>query len=344
MITVRNPLQARHHGVELNDGVVMTCWESPSRADTIEHAVRAAGLGAVIDAEPQEQHGLTAYAAVHDERYLAFLANAWQEWTEQGFTHPALPLVWPIGALRSDREPQHIEGRLGFFSMDAGSSIGEGTWGAVRGSADAALTAAERVLAGERAAFALCRPPGHHAGRAYMGGYCYLNNAAIAAQHLRAQGAERVAVLDVDFHHGNGTQDIFYDRGDVFFASLHGDPLVSYPYFAGFVDERGRGAGEGANANYPLPPGTDWAHYAVALDDACARIRAFGADAVVVSLGVDTFESDPISSFALRSEDYLRLGATIGGLGLPTLFCMEGGYMVDAIGTNVVNVLRGFSA
>jgi len=177
-----------------------------------------------------------------------------------------------------------------------------------------------------------------------MGGYCYLNNAAIAAQRAIVDGLERIAVLDVDFHHGNGTQEIFYDRGDVYFASLHGDPFVSYPYFLGYADERGRGDGEGCTANYPLPPGTDWSRYSEALAQACVGIGAHSPEVLVVSLGVDTFEGDPISSFKLRSDDYLRMGEAIAAIGVPTLFVMEGGYMVDEIGINAVNVLQGFES
>jgi acetoin utilization deacetylase AcuC-like enzyme len=195
-----------------------------------------------------------------------------------------------------------------------------------------------------RAAFALCRPPGHHAGREYMGGYCYLNNAAIAAQRCIEQGAKRVAVLDIDFHHGNGTQDIFYDRSDVLFVSIHGDPTVCYPYFSGHANERGAGAGEGFNLNLPLPKGTAMPEFEAALFDASATIARYKADALIVSLGVDTFEGDPISHFRLGTSDYLRIGEMIEGLGVPTLFVMEGGYLVDEIGINAVNVLLGFEA
>jgi acetoin utilization deacetylase AcuC-like enzyme len=175
-----------------------------------------------------------------------------------------------------------------------------------------------------------------------MGGYCYLNNAAIAAQRCISQGAKRVAVLDIDFHHGNGTQDIFYDRNDVLFVSIHGDPAVSFPYFSGFADERGIGEGEGFNLNLPLPKGTAMEQYEPALQQAGSAIAQHAPDALVVSLGVDTFEGDPISHFRLRTPDYLRVGEMLAGLGLPTLFVMEGGYMVDEIGINAVNVLLGF--
>ena len=195
---------------------------------------------------------------------------------------------------------------------------------------------------GERAAFALCRPPGHHAAAAAMGGYCYLNNAAIAVQALRDLGVARVAVLDVDYHHGNGTQSIFYDRADVFFVSLHGDPRVEYPYFLGHADERGSGTGLGCNLNLPLPLGTAWSGYGPALDGACQAIATYGPEVLVVSLGVDTFEADPISKFKLTSDDYLRIGRRIASLRRPTLFVFEGGYAVDAVGVNAVNVLQGF--
>ncbi len=209
-------------------------------------------------------------------------------------------------------------------------------------SAQVALTAQEHMRQGARSAFALCRPPGHHAGGDFMGGYCFLNNAAIATQAFLDQGARRVAILDVDYHHGNGTQDIFYRRDDVLFASIHGDPRVEYPYFLGYADERGEGAGEGCNHNYPLAHGSGWDLWSAALDDACVRIAGYAPDALVISLGVDTYKEDPISQFKLDSPDYLRMGERIARLGLPTLFIMEGGYAVEAIGINAVNVLQGY--
>jgi acetoin utilization deacetylase AcuC-like enzyme len=186
----------------------------------------------------------------------------------------------------------------------------------------------------------LCRPPGHHAAADSFAGYCYLNNAAIAAQAWVDAGA-RVAILDVDYHHGNGTQQIFYDREDVLFVSLHADPAVEYPFFLGYADERGWGAGQLANRNFPLPLGTDWSTYGPALDEALAVVRRAGPDAVIVSLGVDTAHEDP-DRFELRGDDFVRLGEAIGGLRLPTLFVQEGGYCLDVLGRNVVNVLSGF--
>ena len=244
--------------------------------------------------------------------------------------------------LRHDRIPQGIDGRLGYYSMDAGVPITAGTWEAVQSSADVALTGAQALVDGATSAFALCRPPGHHAAAATMGGYCYLNNAAIAAQHLLDNGCAHVAILDVDYHHGNGTQAIFYPRRDVMFLSLHGDPRKEYPYFLGHADERGAGEGVGFNHNYPLPHGTPWDTYGPALLDACTKVSAYGPDAVVVSLGVDTYEHDPISQFRLTRDDFSRIGEQIGALGRSTLFVMEGGYAVDDIGVNAVNVLTGY--
>jgi acetoin utilization deacetylase AcuC-like enzyme len=205
-----------------------------------------------------------------------------------------------------------------------------------------ALTGQALVTGGARAAFALCRPPGHHAAQDMFGGYCFLNNAAIAAQAFRDAGAARVAVLDVDFHHGNGTQDIFYDRDDVLFVSLHGDPMAAFPHFLGHAGETGMGAGVGFNLNLPMPAGTAFDAWRAALQTGLQRIADFKADALVISLGVDTFEKDPISFFRLQSPDFRTLGADIADAGLPTLFVMEGGYAIDEIGVNAVNVLEGF--
>jgi acetoin utilization deacetylase AcuC-like enzyme len=232
---------------------------------------------------------------------------------------------------------------MGLFSFDAGSPLTSGTWVAARAGADCALSAAQAVANGERAAFALSRPPGHHAGADFFGGYCFLNNAALAAQHLRGAGMERVAVLDVDYHHGNGTQAIFYDRPDVFFASIHGDPRTEYPFFLGYADETGTKAGDGANLNLPLPRGTDYSHWSDALEVALAAIARFGAEALVVSLGVDTFAGDPISGFTLQSDDYLRMGERLAAVGLPTVLVFEGGYAVKEVGVNAVNVLQAFA-
>lgn len=217
----------------------------------------------------------------------------------------------------------------------------KGTWSAAREAANVALTGAAAIHAGERAAFALTRPPGHHAAIDVFGGFCYLNNAAIAAQWFADRGL-RPAILDVDYHHGNGTQTIFYERADVFFCSIHADPAFAYPHFLGFAEERGEGAGEGMNLNLPLPAHTDWARYEPALARALHDLHDFGPDVVLISLGLDTYCEDPIAGFELTAADYRRLGERLALLKRPTLFLFEGGYAVDALGEITANVLEGF--
>lgn len=326
---------------EISDGMLKPAVEIPARAEMVRDAVLARGLGELL--EP-EDFGMEPLARVHDAGYLAFLESFWSRWTDLGRSGEAFPFVWPVRGLNIEPVPDHVDGLLGRYSFDAGTPLGEHTFVAARASANSALTAARLVAGGERAAFALCRPPGHHAAADYYGGYCFLNNAAIAAQWLRDAGAERVAVLDVDYHHGNGTQSIFYDRPDVFFLSIHADPREEYPYFLGHAAETGNGAGAGFTANYPLELGADWQVWSRALAAAIDRIAAFRPDTLVVSLGLDAYEKDPISRFRLVHDDFTRMGAALAGLGLPTVFVMEGGYAVDALGTNCVNVLAGFEA
>ncbi len=323
---------------ELFGGELVPAFEMPRRADIVLARVKDVDLGPVI---PPEDFGLEPVRRVHDNGFLRFLETCWDQWSAEGFAGDAIPTVWPARGMEL-REPDFIDGKLGYFAMAAETAICAGTWQAARASANVALTAQRQVAEGARSAFALCRPPGHHAAGDLYGGYCFLNNAAIAAQAFRDGGAGRVAILDVDFHHGNGTQAIFYGRDDVLFLSLHGDPREAFPHFLGYADETGEGAGEGCTANYPLPRGTDYPAWGAALEDACRRIADYGPDAIVVSLGVDTFEKDPISFFKLASEDFTRYGERIGALGRPTLFVMEGGYAVEEIGVNAVNVLSGF--
>jgi acetoin utilization deacetylase AcuC-like enzyme len=339
MLTIYSSDHCRHQGVELKDGVISESFEQPVRAEAVLRQVKAAALGEIVSPSAYERRH---YVGAHSERYVEFLAGAWDEWTATGRTGQALPLVWPVRGFPSQAMPEFIDGKLGLFSMDAGSPITAGTWDAVSASANSALTGVEALSDGTRAAFALCRPPGHHAGHESMGGYCYLNNAAIAAQRCIEQGAQRVAILDIDFHHGNGTQEIFYDRQDVLYVSIHGDPSVSFPYFSGYADERGAGDGLGSNINLPLPRGTTFESYEGALLQAGGGIARHSADALIVSLGVDTFESDSIGHFRLSTPDFTRIGQIIATFNLPTLFVMEGGYMVDEIGVNAVNVLLGF--
>ena len=343
MRTIYNDKHALHQGkFEMFRGQLVPCFEVPDRADFVLRELQQRKLGAI---DGPQDFADSAIARVHAQRYIDFLAHAWDEWVAldpANAQRDAIPSYWPIRSFRSDVLPASFPARMGLFSYDAGSPLTSGTWVAARAGACCALTAVQHVLAGERAAFALTRPPGHHAGADFFGGYCFLNNAAIAAQALRDAGLAKVAVLDVDYHHGNGTQAIFYERADVFFASVHGDPHTEYPYYLGYADERGAGAGQGCNLNLPLARGTGFAPWRAALGQALQAIAAFGADAQVVSLGVDTFEGDPISGFGLRSADYLRVGEDIAAAGLPTVFVFEGGYAVAEVGVNAVNVLEGF--
>lgn len=341
MLTIYSDDHRHHHGAaEFYRGRLVPCFEMPERADQVLDRVRSAGLGPIVAPDRFDTAALTR---VHTADYVAFLETAWSEWTALGETGDALPYAWPAADLRQDVAPDHIDGKLGFYAIDAAVPITAGTWAAVRSSADCALTGARHLTGGAGSAFALCRPPGHHAGPRAMGGFCYLNNAAIAAQYLRDHGHARVAVLDVDYHHGNGTQAIFYDRADVMVTSLHADPKVEYPFFLGHADEHGSGDGLGFNRNIPLPWGTTGVQYCAALDGAIADIAAFGPDSLVVSLGVDTFVDDPISHFELVAADFTAIGQRIARIGIPTLFVLEGGYAVADIGGNVAAVLTGFA-
>lgn len=322
---------------ELINGQLLPPYENPKRADVILAEIQQSQLGAIV---PPQSFELAPILRVHDPRFVSFLKTAWQDWVAEYGHQDALPLNWATRTMRHDRIPETIEGKLSYYSFDAGTPIIAGTWQAAVAAAEVALTG-QHLLQKHRLVFALCRPPGHHAARDLYGGYCFLNNAAIAAQALRDQGAERVAIIDVDYHHGNGTQAIFYDRADVLFISIHAHPSYSFPYFIGFEDEIGVGAGAGYTCNYPLPLGTDWQHYAAALTTALHRLQTYSPDAIVVSLGVDTFEHDPISEFRLTSADYRRLGAAFTQLNCPTLVVMEGGYAIEQIGVNVVNFLQG---
>jgi acetoin utilization deacetylase AcuC-like enzyme len=333
---------AGHAGhAEFSEGHYLPCFELPVRAERVKAAFESARLGDVC-APPDR--GLAPLLAVHDAAYVEFLRGAWQRWSALGRDHPALPMIWHAGFGPPALMPRHIEGQLGFHAQDAACSIVAGTWDAAYWSAQCAIAGAQDLLGGAGAAFALCRPPGHHATARAMGGFCYLNNAAIAAQLLREGGIARLAVIDIDYHHGNGTQSIFWERADVFYASVHADPNDEYPYFTGHADETGAGAGLGHTLNLPLPPGTRIDTWLAALDRALAAARERGAQALVVSLGVDTFEGDPISHFALATDDYPAVGRRLGEIGLPTLFVFEGGYATDVVGVNTVNVLRGFDA
>lgn len=307
-----------------------------------ECADRALGIREALGTpSPARDFGMGPIEAVHNADYLAFLKGAHAAWLAAGREGDAIGYTWPVvhrRKLRLDR----IDARLGRYSFDASTPIAEGSWEGAYWSAQTALTALDTVLEGAPTAFALCRPPGHHAGADYLGGYCYLNNAAIVAQRAHDAGVGPVAILDVDYHHGNGTQDIFEARGDIFFASLHADPATDYPYYWGHADETGTGEGKGTTLNIPMPRGTRIDAYLAALDTAAARITAWGARFLVVSFGADTFSGDPISHFAIETEDFVAIGARIAAMGLPTAIIMEGGYAVGDLGGNVVRFLSGF--
>jgi len=340
MLTIYSDDHRLHRGrVELNDGKLQPCYECPERADVILETIKRSAPGDII--APLE-FGLRPVRAVHKPRYIEFLRQAWDLWAAEGRSCDALPLNWAVRGMRQI-EPDHIDGKLSYFSFDAGTPITAGTWSAATTAANVALTGAAKILEGERGAFALCRPPGHHAAADYFGGYCFLNNAAVATQYLLDNDAARVAILDIDYHHGNGTQSIFYDRSNVLFVSIHADPLQEYPYFLGHSDEQGRGDGKGYNLNLPLRRRCGVNEWFGALDTGLQRISDYAPDCAVVSLGVDTYIDDPISQACLESSDYLSVGARIAQLGLPVLFVLEGGYAVNDVGINVVNVLTGFT-
>tara|TARA_B100000678_G_scaffold220677_1_gene188008 strand:- start:2903 stop:3922 length:1020 start_codon:yes stop_codon:yes gene_type:complete len=328
-----DPAQMHHAPVrELHNGGWMDFAESPSRF--------AAMLETLGPGEPARDYGLDPILAVHDPAYVAFLRDAHHLWIAAGREGDAMGYVFPV-VQRRPLDLDRIDAKIGQYAMDASTPIAAHTWQAAYGGVQSALTALDAVLGGDAHAFALCRPPGHHCGRDYMGGYCYLNNAAIAARAAQARGLSRIAILDVDYHHGNGTQDIFYEDGEVLFASIHADPRTDYPFYWGHADERGEGAGEGATLNLPLPQGTDWTGYAPALETALGGVRDHKADMLIVSYGADTFVDDPISHLRLTREDYASMGQRIATLGLPTLVVMEGGYAVDALGANVAAFLKG---
>lgn len=329
-----DPRQLAHAPVrELHNGSFTAYAEVPARAEQI--------LAAIGGAERPADCGMPPIEAVHTAEYLAFLQAAPALWRDAGRPGDAIPYAFPVVGRRALRL-NRIDALMGRYSFDATTPITPATWGSAYWNAQTALAATHAVLDGERAAFALCRPPGHHAGADYCGGYCHLNGAAIAAQAARDAGVARVAILDIDYHHGNGTQDIFRSRGDVFYASVHADPVRDYPFYWGHADERGEGAGEGATLNLPLPQGTTLDAFRRAQGLALDTIARFAPGLLVVSFGADTWVGDPISHFALTTPDYAVLAGDIAQGGWPTAIVMEGGYAVEALGANVASFLSGF--
>jgi acetoin utilization deacetylase AcuC-like enzyme len=343
LLTFYNEHHAQHRPrLEIHRGELVPCSEKPERAGLVLKELERRGLGRIVTPRGVP---LVSFERIHTPRYLHFLRNAWSEWVAldpANAEKDAFPAVWPVRTLRDDIEPDNFCARLGLYSMDCGTPLSSGTWIAAKTGADCALNAAHALRLGERSTFALTRPPGHHAGADFFGGYCFLNNAALAAQHLLDDGAARVAILDIDYHHGNGTQSIFYGRRDVLFVSIHGDPRTEYPFYLGHADEAGQGEGLGYNMNLPLAAGSTAAQWFAALETACIKIAAYAPDALVVSLGVDGFAGDPASRVPLQSADFLRIGERLAHLGLPTAFMFEGGSAVAELGINTVNVLEGF--
>jgi acetoin utilization deacetylase AcuC-like enzyme len=335
-------------GGEIWLGVRTPGTEVPGRAVAIRDAVVAAGCGL----SPPRPHPDEAVLAVHDAGLVAHLRTAWTDWCEAGLTSDpgqdrVVPYLFPteamLGALPPG-SPAAVHARAGRYCYDTMTLIGPGTWEAARGAVDAALTAVDLVLGGEALAYALCRPPGHHATPAGHGGSCYLNNAACAAEALRAAGARRVAVVDLDAHHGNGTQAVFWDRAEVLVASVHVDPAAGwFPHYAGHATETGGERGSGATLNLPLPPGAGDTGWLAAVDAAVSAVRDQAPDALVVSLGVDAVAADPESPLTVSAPALREAGRRLARLDVPTVAVQEGGYHLPSLGGSVVTALRGLS-
>jgi acetoin utilization deacetylase AcuC-like enzyme len=318
--------------------------ETPRRIDSIEAALGRDARFAFV--EPPEV-GRGPIDAVHEPAMVTYLERAFRTWSEASGFDVAIPDVFLHPGLRAGMapiaEPQSALGALGFWCFETTTPIVAGTYSAARGAVDCAVSATDIVLGGSSAAYGLCRPPGHHAATSVFGGYCFFNNAAVAAQYARDAGVARVAILDVDFHHGNGTQQIFYDRPDVFYASLHGHPARAYPYFVGYSDETGAGAGRDTNLNIPLPAATDDDRYLEALVRALDAIGSFAPELLIVSLGLDLYGGDPLGDFAITTPGIAAIGATIHSVGWPTVIIQEGGYAVDELGLNALAFLDAFA-
>ncbi|ABQ38393.1 histone deacetylase family protein [Bradyrhizobium sp. BTAi1] len=319
-------------------GVVKRTTEQPERADRLLAGLKAGNHELVAPTH----FGQEARARVHSPEYLNFLEEAWEAWAALGDAGTEMiPNMHPVR--HAATYPTHIVGRLGWHTIDTSAPIGPGTWEGACAATDVATTAAQLLLDGEDAAYALCRPPGHHAYRDIASGFCFMNNSAIAAAHLR-QRHERVAILDVDVHHGNGTQGIFYERPDVLTISIHADPAHYYPFVWGYAHERGAGAGLGANLNIPLALKSGDDTYLKAFETAAKTIHAFAPGALVVALGLDASEHDPLKGLSVTTPGFRRIGGAIARLGLPTVFVQEGGYLSDILGQNLTAVLAGFEA
>lgn len=315
-------------------------------ADRMERILNALEKTDWAELTPPADFGLDPLLAVHDRDYLAFLESAWREWLILDPEVAASPeqntfLPATFALRRNPRVPSTLLGKAGYYIMDLSACIVEGTYEAVLSSANCALSAAKSVISEQSSAFALCRPPGHHAGKDYAAGYCFVNNSSVVANWLSSKG--RVAILDIDYHAGNGTQDIFYERNDVLTISIHGDPDFEYPHFIGYADETGAGVGLGFHRNFPLPKGTGDEGYLSALDEALKLIRDFAPNYLVVPTGMDTFDGDPLGTFKVSRNGFAEIGKRIAALNLPTVIIMEGGYANAALGENIVTLLENFT-
>jgi acetoin utilization deacetylase AcuC-like enzyme len=347
---VYSPVHLAHDiTLETYMGVAVPANEVAERAERIRLTLEADG-GFTLT-EPTE-HGEAAITAVHDPGLVRFLEVAWAELRRQGVPRAFLSAdTYPnramfegmseaaVGALI--REPEFVGGRAGFWGLDSAAPLVAGTYVAARAAVDVALTAVDLVLGGAAMAYGLCRPPGHHAARSMYGGYCFFNNAAIAANAITEATGERVAIIDVDYHHGNGSQQIFWRRGDVRYVSIHADPRRQYPYFLGRADETGEGAGAGENLNIPMPAGASNEEYLAATDRALEAILAVPGSVIVVSLGFDTYGLDPIGDFALTTDVYHEVGRRVAATGRRLVILQEGGYHRPSLGENARAWLRG---
>src|SRR5258707_6883989 len=347
MRIVYDPTHVLHDpATEVQYGVPVPIYEVPARAESIRAALLADD--AFSFAEPAE-HGISPVTAVHHEGLVRYVEEAWSLWRAHGGGAGSMPpqylpdtVLHP--AVREGMgpapEPSGAVGRMGYWCWETMTPLVPGSYQAARAAVDVAVTAADLLLAGDAAVYGLARPPGHHCPRSAFGGYGLFHYSAAAKPYL-ADRAGRIAVLDLDYHHGNGTQQIFYQRADVLYVSLHADPDRAFPYFIGWADEQGAGPGEGFTLNLPLPAGGTNDHYLTALNTAVERIAEHDAAALVVSLGLDTYGQDPIADFALSTDAYHEIGRRVAGLGLPTLVLQEGGYFVPKLGENARTWLRG---
>jgi acetoin utilization deacetylase AcuC-like enzyme len=350
MQVVYSPAHLGHDiAIETFMGLPIPANEVAERAERIRMALDADGGFPRL--EPTD-HGEGPIAAVHDPALVRFLEVAWSELRAQGLpraflsadTYPNVRMFEGMSAAAVAalvREPVHAAGRAGYWGLDSAAPLVPGTYPAARAAVDVALTTVDLVFGGATAAYGLCRPPGHHAARSMYGGYCFFNNAAIAAEAIVRATGERVAVLDVDYHHGNGTQQIFWRRGDVRYVSIHADPDRAYPYFLGRADETGEGGGAGENLNLPLRAGATNAEYLGAVDRAIEAITATPGSIIVVSLGFDSYGLDPIGDFALTTDVYHEVGRRVAATGRRLVILQEGGYHRPSLGENARAWLRG---